>query len=523
MGILCKVGQRNTYLYRMVYRGWHPGLVYSKVMPFCFRGLLSLPEHLLLRIFGDVDIDTIRTLRLVCRAFRAVASARISALVYDPFQPYHCWHDSYKRDLESILGSYTALRSLTLKLPGKAHLPLLSAKGVSAVLNNLELDVSILHGSHNRFAASQIAELPKLHTLVLQWGQPPPPRRLGSLLASCTALRCLNLSCFRIRVDHADVLLAATHLTSLRLPQGSCVFGKEKEFWQALGAGLSRLTGLASLEVVPDLGDPGFLVGLTGVRTLAVNVGKDKRRMCSAVSAMTGLRELRLLGWHCTVGPVVKPLSLLTCLLLKSLGTFFKPSNLQGMLPSSLQRLAIYLSPSPAEEADALFASLPALRALDVHWRGCSPKLERALGSLTALTSLEVWGGHSNQADEFVCELCSHRGNSWWDLSFLTAFTALRMLSLGPNLAEEVANVRHLAKLTGLVQLTLRVPCNHSRKRTVPGDPALWKELDLLEALQGLQLLSLPYEFGPQTPHHPVQDHLDARRRARGLRPLRIY
>jgi hypothetical protein len=174
------------------------------------------------------------------------------------------------------------------------------------------------------------------------------------------------------------------------------------------------------------------------------------------------------------------------------------PHRLSELLPIGLQHPAIRMLPSGASSVAESVGALPSLRHLEFSWSDCSLDLGGALQALTALTALVI--SPCFLSSQFpIC----NRGPQ---LSFLTALSELRDLSVPSVDMLDVGNVRCIAALTGLTRLHVR-----DVSRLLTHDEV--QEFSQLTSLQRLERFCM---WG----YAPFIQHLNGLRHARGLPPI---
>lgn len=178
--------------------------------------LQDLPEDVLRDIFLKSDAATIKTLRLVSKAFKSLASQYCAKLVQtacslsqaDSFNPT-------KRRLERWMHAFPKASSLSLSIAGAEELPLLYARGVTTM---------------------QLQQL----SVVNDWSNGTGVV-LKPLLHVCVRVTRLRWKTWFGAQSTADIL-ATSRLQSLD------VSSEQPSFWTPLLAGLSELLGLRQLK-----------------------------------------------------------------------------------------------------------------------------------------------------------------------------------------------------------------------------------------------------------------------------------
>eukprot|EP00884_Botryococcus_braunii_P008496 jgi/Botrbrau1/17648/Bobra.0166s0076.1 len=509
------------------------------------RCLLDLSDDLLTEIFKLLDMKGVTALRLASKALKRTASACISRISYPQDFPLV---SITQASLESLLHSLPSLSEIALEVSLPFQVELLDAKGVRTALHTLKVcrELPLIPAQYERIM-SHIIQAPKLHTLILVKAFYQSPVRLDRVLPSCTSLRRLALDLSGVTIRDVEAVLAATHLTALRIQSGGIKANQEEGLAEAFGNGLSKLAELAELQMVPVMftANPLSLTSLTKLRKLSIMGASDPEYLdvSGSFMALAGLQELVLEEAVCSdmLRAMLRPLTGLSRLEVWSgevcstdlafdfggfanLGAIW-PTNPQQLLPR-LRHLKMPLRPRSVPGAAVFQVALPSLRHLDVTWSSCTPLLGAALGALTALTGLAISAWDSCGAPPWRhCRICSNRGGwpdypalineeatsvqpaQWESLSFLTAFKGLRSLSVSGPCMQDLGNVKFIAELTGLTRLAIDV------------FPAKFSHVQVQEFTQLASLHRLEEVFVFPDPE-VVVDLLNGLRRSHGLPPI---
>eukprot|EP00884_Botryococcus_braunii_P013178 jgi/Botrbrau1/21861/Bobra.0190s0072.1 len=511
------------------------------------RCLLDLSDDLLTEIFKLLDMKGVTALRLASKALKRTASACISRISYPRDFPLV---SITQASLELLLQSLPSLSEIGLEVSLPFQVELLDAKGVRTALHTLKVcrELPLIPAQYERIM-SHVIQAPKLHTLILGRAFYQSPVRLDQVLPSCTSLRHLALDLSGVTIRDVEAVLAATHLTALRIQSGGIKANQEEGLAEAFGNGLSKLAELEELQMVPVMftANPLSLTSLTKLRKLSIMGASDPEYLdvSGSFTALAGLQELVLEEAVCSdmLQAMLRPLTGLSRLEVWSgevcstdLAWFEVDGGFEDfggmwtrmleLLLPRLRHLKVPLRPSPAPVAAEFLGALPSLQHLDVTWSSCPPELGAALGALTALTGLAIsaWdrcGAPPGQR----CHICSNRGSwpdypalineeatsvqpaQWESLSFLTAFKGLRSLSVSGPCMQDLGNVKFIAELTGLTRLAIDV------------FPAKFSHVQVQEFTQLASLHRLEEVFVFPDPE-VVVDLLNGLRRSHGLPPI---
>jgi hypothetical protein len=478
------------------------------------RNLLALPDDVLIRISQNVDVSTIRKLRLTCKALKCTGSACISGLVLaDPYST------TIKPQLEASLQSLKGLTSLSLCIATKDQLLLLETDGVMRVLTGLDVNVASLRTSGCRAIIPRLGRASNLHSLCLSANKAPLTIGLARYLSICSGLRRLSVIDADMGFQEAKAVLTAMHLTALevrtrrhwrwRLQYRP---SRSWEFWDALGTGLSQLTGLVELGTVPETHGPFFPSQLTGLRALKCIMYGEGLVAINALRTMSWISNLEFnpgqpewmrIGAS-LYGSLLQFLTGLTrlCLAANSDNNFSL-----NLLPTGLQQLQIHFSWSMARAIEP-FPTITSLQHLEVGSAKCFPNLVSCIGPLTGLTDLGIRGKPCWAYLGDRCSRCIPLSPNWRDLACLPGMTGLRSLNLELDKLCHEQNLQYLQVLTGITKQEAR------DGREVK--PCVLETLkpQLLETLQDIEEVDLgrfPMCF---------QTQLNGLRRALGLNPV---
>eukprot|EP00884_Botryococcus_braunii_P000247 jgi/Botrbrau1/10222/Bobra.0362s0012.1 len=223
------------------------------------RCLLDLPEDLLTTICKLLDVDTFKAARLACKAMKTAGNAHISRLVYKTYTSQEC--------LESLLHSLPSLSEIVLDFNWLFELQLLNANGVGTALHTLKISMARPSPAQWEHIMSLVMQVPKLHTLILTSAYLPHLVRLDHVMSSCSSLRHLALNLSWVTIRDLEALLAPTQLITLRVESWGIQDNLEEGLAEVFGEGLSKLTALAELRMVPTM-FRGNLTCLTKLRKL---------------------------------------------------------------------------------------------------------------------------------------------------------------------------------------------------------------------------------------------------------------
>eukprot|EP00884_Botryococcus_braunii_P023144 jgi/Botrbrau1/9513/Bobra.0211s0004.1 len=395
------------------------------------RNLLVLPDDVLIGISQNVDVSTTRKLRLTCKALKCTGSAWISGLVLaDP-----CGTTT-KSQLEASLQSLKGLTSLALCIPTKDQLSLLEADGVMRVLTGLDVNVASLRTSGCRAIIPRLGRASNLHSLCLSANKAPLETRVARFLSVCSGLRRLSVIDADMGFQEAKAVLNAMHLIALEVRTRGHLRWRLQyrpsrgwEFWDALGAGLSQLTGLVELGTVPKTHGPFFPSQLTGLRALKCIMYGEGLVAINALRTMSWISNLEFnpgqpewmwIGAS-LYGSLLQSLTGLTRLCLTAISDDTFSLN---RLPTGLQQLQIHFSWSMARVISP-FPTFTSLQHLEVGSAKCFPNLVSCIGPLTGLTHLGIRGKPCLAYLGDRCSRCIPLSPNWRDLACL-----LRMLGL---------------------------------------------------------------------------------------------
>eukprot|EP00884_Botryococcus_braunii_P006771 jgi/Botrbrau1/16095/Bobra.7_2s0061.1 len=392
------------------------------------RNLGNLPYDLLRKILSSLDPSSIRTARLVCRAFRAAFIPCITSL---PF--------IYRRELEDAQDllndchiAFTAIRNLDLCIHLPADLPALGHPLVLLTLRSLHLllrpTISVHYKDCLHSFGLQLAEAARLTALEFDMTELKVrcdrgigTQYLSSALASCRSLVKLTLEGLQPTLQFLRPLLAATMLRKLSLFSEFTLYRRA-----ILEEGGSLLMGLQSLEVMPltseeDISKVAALTQLTRLGTdftpvrwrpeilelsrlsAMQELGIDAPTLSTSwlrelVMPMSQLRELSLGVWDARVGsldhlltqlPALTKFMVQTASPVREFPPAFAPQGL-----AQLRELSMTLRPaSLADPADVvrLATTVTALQSLEVFCdSGACYQLLMHLPPMPHLTELHV-------------------------------------------------------------------------------------------------------------------------------------
>eukprot|EP00884_Botryococcus_braunii_P005795 jgi/Botrbrau1/15216/Bobra.0149s0071.1 len=480
------------------------------------KHLLALPNDVKLRVFENVDISVIRKLKLVSKEVNGIANACISRLVLDD----PCGTTT-KPQLEAMLQSSTGLTSLDIRIHTKDQLLLLDANGAMRVLTGVAVNVASLSICECNTIKTHLEKASNLQSLSLSSDDKPLALGLGLLLSVCSGLRRLSVVNAELRAREAAAVLTATHLTALNVQfsddwrwwwEGSVTGWRGRAFWDVLGAGLSQLTALVELGLVPHAQGLVFLSQLTGLQALRIIVWTEEQEVVNALLAMPRIGDLDI-SYQVMVVPdlyvlLMQSLAGLTRLRLPlSVGAGHDLWPWPPLLPHGLQELEIHFGTSMSRRLE-LFPNMKLLQNLEVRSMECFPNLVRCIGPLTGLTHLGISGASCLEyRGGGLCPRCTPLGLNWQELSCLLHMSGLCSLKLEVPVLFHEQNLRHLQGLSGLTRVEAwgRKELSHRTVRRLGH-----QVVETLGGIEQVILGKVPIAY---------RYLLDSKRRALGLNP----
>lgn len=403
--------------------------------------MVGLAEDILVLIFLQLPPSGLKTVRLVCRTFRAASIAAITRLRVDN-------DDSPGNALPHQLSVLSGLTTLTVS-PRSAtwrqafHAAPAPADACLNRLRELQFDAPLADSSDAELLATALRRAPHLTALACS-----AERLVAALPASCPGLRALDVRLRTPRLGQdPPAMLAILELTALRelrlLQAGDC---------SLLLASLTSLRALRALAVsLHSEQNHRDLAALTRLTRLdadmfysarvpwSVALGALRRLRCLKVQApkivgeagrivqgMGDLRELHVQLW----GPV-GPYSDVSC-----------PWG-QACAPG-LTKLILWSGDGPSPASQIMAAPLGGLRHLSLWMvEGTPAEMQTLAYHLIGLEHLDIQLKHS------LCQyILPH-------LSAATRLTSLRVLSCGGETMPSNVQATFLSSLVRLRELRL--------------------------------------------------------------------
>eukprot|EP00884_Botryococcus_braunii_P010398 jgi/Botrbrau1/1935/Bobra.0005s0033.3 len=316
------------------------------------KDIRLLPQDMLVKMFGSLDMKTLKVGRLVCNTFRAASIPCIhgvtinSGNVANPITP--------ERTGE-LLAGFTSLTSLQLRVGLPRDAPMLHGPWVLSKLRNLHLWWSWERGPAGEglgahapllTAATQLTALRiEGPTETMDFGA-----QLAQVLEACPSVQKLALA--GEMWDNQGVAMAI-----LEAPKLSSISINTLWLWDSLLPGISQLTMLQALDDVPlqSLADVEALVPLTRLTRLSLNMNH-----ASSEFAYQQLPPI--------LSTTLNSLSSMQVLHFEGYIFLHHVRNLVGPM-RHLHELHFYLynGDSDAAELDSLLALLPDIVKLDVY------------------------------------------------------------------------------------------------------------------------------------------------------------
>jgi Leucine-rich repeat (LRR) protein len=410
----------------------------------------ELPEEMLWKIMGCLDLRTLCTARLVCKLFRQSASGHLKALHLD------------SKDLEqspsSSLTRLSGLRHLGVSINGSSQLPSFARLRIAPHISHVTVQWACfqdMQGGTDSLAP--LALLPNLRSLVM--GLPVGVCEIESLPVRLKALHFAE----PIRKD-ASCLTRFSGLRKLRVELAAGA-------GQSLGS-LTSLRSLRALELTCGVSALRALSTFTMLTSVTWDVGFDDASpgdMFREMGQLTGLSRLEVRD---ILGKVARdhlacllPLTKLTCLGLDECELADDVAASTALVPlTRLVSLRLLCQAYGMSLVRTL--NLEAFQSLELSLvKGDTSVLHRATG-LTHL-DLDCWGSESLQGLGSTLrrmpELCSLsidtgsklQAQSAFNLSpVLQALTNLTKLRYSGNFTVDI-DLRACAALPGLRNLRL--------------------------------------------------------------------
>ncbi len=341
--------------------------------------LRELPEEMLWRIMGYLDLQTLCTARLVCKLFRNSASGHLKALQID------------SKDLEqappSGLTQLSGLTHLAVSVSGKRRLRVLTHPRIAPLVTHVELHRACFEDMQGGIGGlSHLVSLPNLSSLVMALP-------VGSCEIVSLPVRLKELHIKHFVQKDASSLTRFSGLTKLRV---DLLPGAE----QSLET-LTSLHSLRSLELSCGASALRTLSTFTMLTSLTWNVGFDSfaGNVLHGLSHLIGLSRLDVIDHHGIVThehlACLSGLTRLTCFGLAGSRLADNVAGSSALMP--LTRLAsLRLLGLPNGLLLLPTLNVGALHSLELSWvEGDISALQRATG----LTHLDF---HFIHVDSFL-------------------------------------------------------------------------------------------------------------------------
>lgn len=503
------------------------------------RDIRNLPEGILIKILISLDKSSLRTARLVCKAFRAASIPCITFLCANFRLPnYSAIQSNVARDL----GVFTSLRHQKLCMDLPTSVAVLQLDTVCSALCELHLESNL----SNRLRANSwdaisacLIRASRLTTLSLKcasWEE-PTTERLLTTLQGCSSLVELQLG-YNVIPDTAVAQVILESIPTLRYL--GC--GGWSIFSEALCSNTSMMTRLEILRgiVLETDGDVQCVVALTRLTHLEVSCLEEEWQ--PQITQLCQLSRLQVLKMHLPdieisdLRKVVAPMRQLRELDIKHCDA--DVAQLDSLL-ASLPAITKFWTNGSVWQMHGSTFFLPngfaSLRKFSMHPYFSDPRdVRRLCDALTRLEFLKVTCGDT-QCLHLLSNL-SHMSSltglkvsvdvwstwrvEWPSAQFVTGVPQLRVLALYNVLDPKGwdGDVQYIAALTALTHLNL-----HNWRDETDKWSLTIAHVQPLTVLRHLELLKVgwPWVGGVCAPE--FQEALQGVRYQMGLPPTVIH
>jgi hypothetical protein len=507
-------------------------LVFVKgAMPFRGGGL-QLPEDVLVRVLGNLDVSELRTVRLVCKAFRAASIPCITVLTLN--SAYETSHAL--RSVGHRLRVLTSVTSLNVRIHLPKHAWFLQLADVASTLSKLKL--LLWDADHQEAAFSSLAavapalaaatRLTSLELVAEEASFPEAGIHVASAVRACRALRELTIAV--PLEDYQAVAAAILEVPALHALNSELDPAENLLFWEAIAQSPHRMSRFQSLEgvalipegmesrVVPQLADLTQLTCLEMVRTgWSLELLHHRPRGIAQLSLLSALQVLRINGNAMRIGRLRA--MILPMVGLRELSLSEWDPDMQGLdsLVTALPALTKLSLGSPQGRQGRPRPPLPArfqangiVRLCDLSMHMYSDSGEDVLRICRALTGLQrlhlvMFGDQWRRildgfpAMPFLTELRFEAGPRGIDPvgatgGFLAGLPQLKCLTLHQilDVAHGQQEIGHIAGLTQLTYLEL----DSDDELHMPYNPVMFAHLHPLTALEEIGAFCGPRWLG---------------------------